>query len=82
MNPKEQARAIVFEMWGGAPEDNTRELTEENYLGMDDAILCALVAVKELIRCVRTIDYDPPGMTIEYYHKEYWQEVKLELEKL
>jgi len=75
MTPKEKAKELVLKMWDDTPNrnfDKTKELTEENYLGIDDAITCALIAVEEILRIAEeSQDVD---------HIAWWQEVKQHLQ--
>jgi hypothetical protein len=49
----------------------------------EDAILCALIAVDLLIECTPSMDIYPPNFQTKHPRvKEYWKEVKQEIEKL
>ena len=76
MTPKEKAIELVEDMHD-APETGYNE----------HAKVCALIAVDELIESFNSI-YDASIRNIEKYSgakygmKDYWQEVKQEIEKL
>jgi len=69
MLPKEKARELV---------DRYLNLFPHQYLDLDEAKQCALIAVDELVETV--------SMCIPYLHEstyyEYWLEVKKEIIKL
>lgn len=75
MSPEKKVREVIFKMWGNS---QTSDISRE----LDDAICCALEAVI-LILCLelREIPYKlysgPPTSC-----RDYWEEVKLKLEKL
>jgi hypothetical protein len=73
MSPKEKAMELV---WKYLPiliiKENPFDLAKQ----------CALIAVDEIINnCLFEI-YSCGFLTLETKHKEYWQEVKQEIEKL
>jgi hypothetical protein len=69
MIPKEKAEELVNKYWDDIPD-----------IFFEDAKECALIAVDELIEHLQPAsDF---GGEINKYTKEYWQEVKQEIEKL
>ena len=85
MKTKEKAKELIFKMWDSTPNrifDKNRELTEENYLSINDAISSALICVEENIDLIHSIpDIDCKGNII-IDKLIFWQEVKREIEKL
>ena len=77
MTPKEKAKELVdkyFYLFSVELEN-----TIENY----EAKECALIAVDEIIECTPSVDMYPPNcQSIHSRVREYWQEVKQEIEKL
>ena len=75
MTPKKRAKKLVIEyQYNGRP-----------YIRMDkeEAIGCALICVDKLIDCLPSVNGRPPNyQTINKYTKEYWKEVKQEINKL
>ena len=67
MTPKEKAKELVFKY------DFYLGNEQENIKEAKD---CALIAVDEIINCTKN------GLGLTKYSKEYWQEVKQEIEKL
>jgi hypothetical protein len=70
MTPKEKAREFVVDYYSVHGETIYDGIT----WGM--AKQCALIAVNEIINCTKN------GLGVTVYSKEYWQEVKQEIEKL
>jgi len=69
--PEEKAKELVLKMWDDTPNrtfDMTKELTEDNYLGMDDAISSAITCVNEISNGYQ---FFLPGTKEE----EYWNKV-------
>ena len=70
MTPKEKAEQLIFKY----------EKSLFNYFTTDEeyviCVNCALIAVDEIINCTKN------GLGVTVYSKEYWQEVKQEIEKL
>jgi hypothetical protein len=70
LTPEEKAKELVLKMWDDTPNrtfDKTKELTEENYLGIDDAISSAIVCVDEIFN-----DYQfflPDTKAAEYWNR-------------
>ena len=82
MTPKEKALELVNKFWKSCyDKHDIAKLVKE------DAKQCALIAVDELIESFNSI-YDASIRNIEKYSgakygmKDYWQEVKQEIEKL
>lgn len=87
MTPKEKAEELAiryYSLISGLDINFISKLSrlpsEDNYFG--NARQCALIAVDELIDTVPSIDTMPPYMPITKRCKEYWNEVKQEIEKL
>jgi len=70
MIPKEKAQELVVDYYSVHGETIYDGIT----WGM--AKQCALIAVNEIINCTKN------GLGVTVYSKEYWQEVKQEIEKL
>jgi hypothetical protein len=70
MTPKEKAEELIrkYYTWGINKEGQS--------LSWLEAKQCALIAVDEIIDCTKN------GLGITKFSKEYWQEVKQEIEKL
>jgi hypothetical protein len=62
------------------PKEKAKELVIKFSIGgfqqRNDGIQCALIAVDEIINCTKN------GLGHTIFSKEYWQEVKKEIEKL
>ena len=70
MTPKEKAK----ELWN---KFFYAQLTEGDFtLDGEIAYKCALIAIDEIINCTKN------GLGVTVYSKEYWEEVKQEIEKL
>jgi hypothetical protein len=70
MTPKEKAVEFYYRFTSYAPlhSDNKQ---------------CALIAVDELINCTPSVDMYPPNFqTIHPRVREFWKQVKQEIEKL
>jgi hypothetical protein len=71
MTPKEKAQELVSKF---------KELPQEGtlmfYLAFELAKQCALIAVDEIMDCTKN------GLGLTKFSKEYWQEVKQEIEKV
>ena len=82
MTPKEKAGVLVDKFWKSCYDKH-----DIAKLVKADAKQCALIAVDELIESFNSI-YDASIRNIEKYSgakygmKDYWQEVKQEIEKL
>ncbi len=77
-NPKEKAIELIHKYH----DDAISKMLIIQGNSFDFAKQCALIAVDEIINnCLFQI-YSCGFLTLETKHKEYWQEVKLELEKL
>lgn len=73
MTPKEKAKELLGRF------DETLTYIESKA----KARQCALIAVELLIECTPSINIYPPNLqTKNSIVKEYWQEVKQEIEKL
>lgn len=77
LTPKERAKEIIFKMWGN-PSDQTLELVEENYAGIEDAIYCAKVAVDIILNDVGAEDWEPDKL----FYSKYWEDVKIEIDHI
>jgi hypothetical protein len=71
------------------PEEKAIELLEKYDLTLtyleskSKAKQCALIAVNLLIECTPSFNIYPPNFQSKHQRvKEYWEEVKLEIEKL
>jgi hypothetical protein len=75
------------------PQEKARELVEKFKLNVLDyegnginefiAKQCALIAVEEILKRTRSVDTMPPNyQKIDENTKEYWEQVKIEIEKL
>ena len=77
MTPKEKAKELFLKFRQIPPSSP--------YTGVDDgeAKQCALIAVDEIIKRTRSVDTMPPNcQKIDDNTKEYWQQVKQEIEWL
>jgi hypothetical protein len=63
------------------PKEKAKELYNKMYLA-DDIKKCTLIAVDEMLRINSTTMYPVLEDHSIYSHKEYWNKVKQELEKL
>ena len=71
MTPKEKADELI------------RKMTVDFSIEFEQSKLCALIAVDEILNnCLFEIYYSCGFLTLETKHKEYWQEVKQEINKL
>lgn len=68
MTEKEKARELVDKLKNGLRKDRGVSIYSE------DAIYCALIAVDEILNAI-----NPFG---QFLGKDYWQEVKKEIEQL
>jgi len=68
MTPKEKAKELVDKLKNGLWKDRGVSIYSE------DAIYCALIAVDEIVNAI-----NPFG---QFLGKDYWQEVKQEIELL
>jgi hypothetical protein len=68
MTPKEKAKELVYKF----KDDLYKQRGVTIYT--EDAILCALIAVDEILNSI-----NPFG---QFLGKDYWQEVKQEIERL
>ena len=68
MTPKEKAQELVDKLKNGLFKDRGVSIYSE------DAIYCALIAVDEILNAI-----NPFG---QFLGKDYWQEVKQEIEQL
>ena len=68
MTPKEKAKQLVYKF----KDDLYKQRGVTIYT--EDAILCALIAVDEILNSI-----NPFG---QFLGKDYWQEVKQEIERL
>lgn len=72
ISEKEKAREIVIKMQ-----------FQKEPLMFEQAKQCALIAVDEILKRTRSVDTMPPNcQKIDENTKEYWQQVKIEIEKL
>jgi hypothetical protein len=70
MTPKEKAK----ELWN---KFFYAQVTEGDFtLDGEIAYKCALIAIDEIINCTKN------GLGVTVYSKEYWEEVKKEIEEL
>jgi hypothetical protein len=81
MTPKEKAKELVERYINLYPHQR------EDYLNNEDAELCALIAVDEIIKSNPTTFYEEIIENIGYTairecNSNYWQEVKQEIFKL
>jgi len=77
MTPKEKAKELFLKFRQIPPSSP--------YTGVDDgeAKQCALIAVDEILKRTRSVDTMPPNcQKIDDNTKEYWQQVKQEIEWL
>ncbi len=72
ITPEENAKELVEIFWTEA-EDNDYISRKMSY---KQAKQCALIAVDEIMDCTKN------GLGLTKFSKEYWQEVKQEIEKL
>jgi len=78
MTPKEKAEEL-FGKYAIYLRANLRYDEEAN----EDAKVCALIAVDEILKRTRSVDTMPPNcQKIDENTKEYWQQVKTKIEKL
>ena len=78
MTPKEKAKEL-FDKYAMYLRANLMYDEEAN----EDAKQCALIAVDELIKYTPSIDIYPPNcQKLNTGVREYWKEVKQEIEKL
>ncbi len=84
ISPKEKAKELIFKMWGDMPNrnfDKTRELVEENYLGINDAISSAIICVEEILEEL----FRDEIVSLDAGHEQrvdFWENVKRELNAL
>jgi hypothetical protein len=76
------------------PQEKAKELGSkfnfehigQNYIlhqTVDESKRCALIAVEEILKRTRSVDTMPPNyQKIDENTKEYWEQVKIEIEKL
>jgi hypothetical protein len=75
------------------PQEKAIELFNNFYLTKDERGLCrlnefiakqcALIAVEEILKRTRSVDTMPPNyQKIDENTKEYWEQVKIEIQKL
>jgi len=78
MTPQEKAEELLIKMYQPLPASKEAEKGKEHlyYNQYNAAKQCALIAVDEIINCTKN------GLGLTKYSKEYWQEVKQEIEKL
>ena len=77
MKAKEKAEELFYKML------STDKLDSYSFVGSKVARQCALICVDEIIKRTRSVDTMPPNcQKIDDNTKEYWQEVKHEIEKL
>lgn len=72
LTPEEKARELILKMWDDTPNryfDETKDLTEENYLGIEDAISSAIVCVDEIFDDYK---FFLPNTKAD----DYWKKVK------
>lgn len=72
LTPEEKAKELVLKMWDDTPNrkfDKTKELIEDNYLGITDAISCAMVCVDEIFN-------DHQFFLPDTKAAEYWNKVR------
>jgi hypothetical protein len=79
MTPKEKAKELVEKYLRTYPiYDNPSVVISYTY---NEAKQCALIAVDEILKRTRSVDTMPPNyQKIDENTKEYWQEVKQEIE--
>jgi len=79
MKPKEKAEELVDDY------KNLHGHPTEQYLDLEDAIMCALTAVTQIINeyqsniCNKGYDYDFEMWDMQ---RDYWKEVQFEISKL
>jgi len=76
------------------PQEKAKELGSkfnfehigQNYIlhqTVDESKRCALIAVEEILKRTRSVDTMPPNyQKIDENTKEYWEQVKIEIQKL
>jgi hypothetical protein len=81
MTAKEKAEELVFKFYTSFPLD---DFANERYIFVKKhAKNCALIAVDEIIKRTKSVDTMPPNcQKIDENTKEYWKEVKQEIEKM
>ena len=80
MTPQEKAIEIIKKFIPHAQywDCYNDELLEENHTKQ-----CALIAVEEILKRTRSVDTMPSNyQKIDENTKEYWEQVKIEIEKL
>ena len=91
MTPKEKAIQLVNKYLKFTSKHDSLETAGLGALTLAKA--CALVVVDEILesspRCPSNVDWDDCGATHQYYYEtqiedaaKFWQEVKIEIEKL
>jgi len=75
MTPKEKARDLFDSYYYCLLQS---DVTQRTYWAKQ----CALIAVDEIINNCLFEFYSCGFLTLKTKHKEYWQEVKIEIEKL
>jgi hypothetical protein len=70
MTPKEKALELYNKFYG------VKDGLGKYPMCFDTSKQCALIAVDEIINCTKN------GLGVTVYSKEYWEEVKKEIEKL
>ena len=71
MTPKEKAKELVYKMRDDLWEKRCVKIH------LEDAQLCAITALDEIIEAIEWHEYETPNKEIRY-----WQEVKQEIENL
>jgi hypothetical protein len=77
ITPEQKAKELIDKMY------NTDDPMGNYPMCFDTAKQCALIAVEEIIKRTRSVDTMPPNyQKIDENTKEYWEQVKIEIEKL
>jgi hypothetical protein len=80
MTPKEKAIELIKNF------NLTHDIVKGQFIfhqTLDESKRCALIAINLLIECTPSMDIYPPNFQLKHLGvKEYWQEVKKEIELL
>jgi len=81
MTSTDKAKELVNQFYFSLPNNGSFEGINSIPRRWEDAVRCALIAVDEIIKRTRSVDTMPPNcQKIDDNTKEYWQQVKQEIE--
>jgi hypothetical protein len=83
ITPEQKARELVESFKSLVSMTTKDNSLVVKVLDNDIAKQCALIAVEEILKRTRSVDTMPPNyQKIDENTKEYWEQVKIEIEKL